>query len=469
MKKFISLFLSVLFLLTCLVGCAAQEKENTDTIDTVSTNAETDDFPDIPKQDNGGKEFNILYPKWSLYDGDYYFADGMNGAVVGDQSFIRMKVVEEHLGIKIVPTVTTNDMWGGVIDVMKRVKISGMSDTDDYQMVLTHCFNGITSTATEGYLLDYANLPNIDLDADYWRKEQMASIAINGAMYFGSGSFIIPDPCLMLFNKETIKSFSNLSSDDLYQSVRDKTWTIEKLKQYASNINAEDNYGFSTIVDWELIAFMASEGYYSATKNSDGEFELLDFNEKIDNICLKVEELVEASYSHKCEAIEERDRIMTSGKTMFTTAGLSYSINMVSNSRSAIGILPYPSITEGVESQNLDWSGYMVIPATVKDKKLTGAVSELLCYYGEKNVYPAFFDKLLGGRTANNVEDVEMLDLIFDNLVFDPSLTFCDAADSHLGFLFYVVPRTVRAEGGVNVASYFGEFYASASEKLVFN
>lgn len=472
MKKIISIFLCILFLLTALVGCAADKGTGagSNNSDVVTDSEEVDaDFPNIPKQDNGNRKFTILYPKWSLYDGSYYFSDGVDGDIVGMQSYTRLKAVEDHLGIEIDPMITTNDIWNGVIDVMTRIKVSGVAGTDDYQMALTHCFNGITSTATEGYLTDYGNLPNVDLDRNYWRKDQMASIAINDAMYFGSGSFIIPDPCLMLFNHDMIKSIPGLSADDLYQAVRDKKWTLEKMKQYAVNISAEDSYGFSSIVDWELIAFMTSEGYYTATKDPNGAFELLDFNEKIDRICNEVEALVEADYSYKCKDITERDKIMTSGNAMFTTAGLSYSINIISQTSHDIGILPYPSISEDVDYQNLDWSGYMVIPSTVKDQELAGAVAELLCYYGEKNVYPAFFDKLLDGRTAQKVQDVEMLDLIFDNLVYDPSLTFCNAADSHLGFLFYVVPRTVRAEGGVNVASYYEEFYAAASEMLVFS
>ena len=465
MKKILSLFLCVLLLLTCLIGCANKEEDNTDTNDTVSTNGEVDDFPDIPKQDNGGLEFNILYPKWQLYDGSYYFADGMYGDVVGDQSYQRMLFIEEHLGIKIVPILTTNDAFNGVLDVMNQVRISGMVGDDNYQMALSHCFNGITAVATGGFLTDFQDVPNIDLEAEYWRKSQMEQVAIDGGLYFGSGSFIIPDPCVMLFNKEIVNSFTGLSADDLYQSVRDKKWTLEKMKQYASAVNTEGSYGFVTVGDWEMIAFMAAEGYYTTTQKSDGTYELLNFNEKIDNICRVVDTLYEAEYSSSLTQ-EDKNNAISTGKAMFSTSGLSSCISVVSSSSSALGILPYPSVSEDVEHQNLDWSGYMVIPNMVQNKELAGAVAELLCYYGEKNIYPAFYDKLLGSRTAKNLEDAEMLDLIFDTVVHDPGLTFSDGAQTNLGYILYAIPKTVEPDGGVEVSSYFEKYYSSAAQQL---
>lgn len=467
MKRIISLLLAILMLLTCLIGCANAEDTETADGTSVSTDADAEDFPDIPKQDNGGKEFNIIYPKWSLYE-KYYFSDAINGDVVGDQNYIRQTAVEEHLGIKIVPIATTNDAFGGIIDVINRVKTATLSGTEEYQMALTHCFNALTTAACEGHFADFNEMPNVDLEAEYWRGEQMGSVAIQGARYFGTGSFMIPEPCIMLFNKDIVDSFPDISSDALYQSVHDKTWTLEKMKLYASKVTTEGSHGFTTAGDWELIALMTAEGYYTATQDSEGEYELLDFNEKIDNICRAVDALVEASYAYRCPA-EEKDSIMIGGDAMFATTALSTCISIVSSSSYKMGILPYPSISEGVEHQNLDWAGYMVIPSIVADKELAGAVAELLCYYGEKNVYPAFYDKLLGSRTAQNLPDVEMLDLIFDNLVLDPGLAFLDGAQSQLGYIFYVIPKNVGIEGEPNIASYYKKYYKTAKLQLDFD
>ena len=473
MKKIISILLAILMLLTCLIGCA-DEGDTENTNNSVSTDAEADDLPDIPKQDNNNEEFNILYPKWSLYE-NYYFSDGIKGDVVGDQNYTRQTLVEEHLGIKIVPIVTTNDAFGGVVDVINKIKTATLSGTEEYQMALTHCFNVLASAACEGHFANFEEIPNIDLEAEYWRGTQMRSVAIQNSLYFGTGSFIIPDPNVMLFNKGIVDSYPDISTEALYQSVLDKTWTLEKMKLYASHVSTDENaedgsgmYGFTTVGDWEIIAFMTSEGYYTATQDSKGDYTLLDFNEKIDDICRAVDSLVKANYSYSC-TLDEKDALMAGADAMFATAGLSSCISTVSSSSSQIGILPYPSISEGVEHQNLDWAGYMVIPSIVEDKALAGSVAELLCYYGEKNVYPAFYDKLLGLRTAENFRDAEMLDLIFDTLVLDPGLAFLDGALTQLGYIFYVIPKTVYADGEVNVASYFEKYYKTAKLQLDFD
>ena len=464
MKRIIAIGLALLMILLCLVGCATNDPLVEETEESNEVTTEKDDFPDIPKQDNGGIEFNILYPGMQMYVDGYYFSEGINGDVVGDEAYARLKMVEDHLGITIVPILTTNDVFSGIQDVMDKVRISGMTGTDDYQMVLTHCFHGVTANATMGYFTDYRDIPNINLDAKYWRKSQMDFISIDGAMYFGKGSFVIPDPSVILFNKDLVDKYQGISVEALYQSVRDKTWTIEKMKQYASVVTEEDQYGFVTVGNWHLIGLMASDGYYTATKNSENKFELLDFNNHIYNICTSVKSLYDAEYS---AWISDASAKMTTGKAMFSTEGLSTSITVLANSRSNLGILPYPSVSEGREQQNLDWSGYMVIPSTVQNKNLVGSVSELLCYYGEKNVYPAFFEKLLGARAAHSLEDFEMLDLIFDNMVQDPALPFSNGSMTHFGYLFYIIPETVEAEGQLSIASYFEQHYTPAKSQLV--
>ena len=99
MKRIISLLLVILLIGTLLVGCKKDNEENIPT-DTVAS-GEVDDFPNIARQNNGGKDFNILYPMWSLYE-RYYFALEANGELINDANFERQAAINEYLGINIV-------------------------------------------------------------------------------------------------------------------------------------------------------------------------------------------------------------------------------------------------------------------------------------------------------------------------------------------------------------------------------
>lgn len=464
MKKLISIVLAIVILLPCLFGCATTETEETTSNDEVVTTSRYEDFPDIAKQDNGGKQFNIIYPQWMLYE-NYYFAEEYSGELVDKANYERDVSIEEYLGIDLV------SMSGGDIDsTINKIKTAKMGGMDDYQLALTHCYSSVISAATGGFFEDLSNTPNLNLDAKYWRKEQMQSVAIDGAMYLGTGSYIIPDPCVMLFNKDMISKYGDLSVDDLYQSVVDKKWTVEKLKLYASHVAVDVNenidpkdgtYGFTTMDDWTLCSFMAPSNYFIVEPTSNGKYDLLDFNERIDNIIDVVGSLYSSDYTYVWSSANPYPITVGSGRTMFVTESLSDTIKTVSLSESHAGILPIPAIEEGMEHQQLDWAGYVVIPSSVVDKQLSGAVLELLCYFGEKDVYPAFYEKILGSRTADAPKDAEMIDIIFDSLVLDPGLAFLNNGASAMANIFYVVPRVLK-RGGEGVSSWYEKNYDAA-------
>ena len=50
---------------------------------------------------------------------------------------------------------------------------------------------------------------------------------------------------------------------------------------------------------------------------------------------------------------------------------------------------------------------------------MVGTVTEALAYYGEKDVSPAYFDVTLMGKTCRDAESCDMLDIVFDNVIYD--------------------------------------------------
>ena len=84
------------------------------------------------------------------------------------------------------------------------------------------------------------------------------------------------------------------------------------------------------------------------------------------------------------------------------------------------GILPLPKYDENQEKyETLNWSGFMVIPATAGDLEMVGTVVENLGYLNDKIVLPAFYEILLGQKISRNEESSQMLDIIFEGSVYD--------------------------------------------------
>lgn len=90
---------------------------------------------------------------------------------------------------------------------------------------------------------------------------------------------------------------------------------------------------------------------------------------------------------------------------------------------SDFGLLPYPKLTETQENYYSTVAPYnsqfICVPLIQNDVERTGIITEALAYYGKEIVTPAYYDVNLIGQTARDEESADMLDIIFDSLVFD--------------------------------------------------
>ena len=88
------------------------------------------------------------------------------------------------------------------------------------------------------------------------------------------------------------------------------------------------------------------------------------------------------------------------------------------------GFLPLPKYDDAQENySSLSWSANPLIPSTA-DIDQSGLVSEWLSYYGYTHVRPEFYDSMFSARFAQDEDSPKMLDIIFNNMVFDPGMNF---------------------------------------------
>ena len=124
---------------------------------------------------------------------------------------------------------------------------------DSYQMVMTHVYYEVANLITSNYFRDFQDFDSLQLTEDYWNYQLMEDLSINGTMYCGYNDFCLANCFVIGFNKEMVKDYSN-SIGDLYEQVRNKEWTIEKLIEYSALAGKDngdgkwdenDTYGFS--------------------------------------------------------------------------------------------------------------------------------------------------------------------------------------------------------------------------------
>jgi hypothetical protein len=59
------------------------------------------------------------------------------------------------------------------------------------------------------------------------------------------------------------------------------------------------------------------------------------------------------------------------------------------------------------------------VPAVSEDLETVGAIVELLGYHSEQIITPAYYDKTLNGTYVRDEESKDMLDIIFNNRIYD--------------------------------------------------
>ena len=84
---------------------------------------------------------------------------------------------------------------------------------------------------------------------------------------------------------------------------------------------------------------------------------------------------------------------------------------------------------------------------------------EEYAYLGHETVLPAFYDRLLKGRIANDVETAEIIDFIFGNVAYDIANIF------NFGDLpFFVINMTMTSDR--NIASIY-ETYGKRADYAI--
>ena len=100
----------------------------------------------------------------------------------------------------------------------------------------------------------------------------------------------------------------------------------------------------------------------------------------------------------------------------------------------------------------------MCVPQDVKDPEMVGIVAELFGSESMRYTIPTYFDVLLTYKGVRDDDSLEMMKIIFDNVVYDFGYCY-----SNFTNIAYLVPRII-ANKSTDVASFY-EANAKSFEK----
>ncbi|MBQ8551767.1 MAG: hypothetical protein IJ428_03020 [Clostridia bacterium] len=468
-KRIVATALTVL-LMASITSCS-NDGTLEDTSDVGSTaDTEVSVLPaGIEKCNYGGKEIKFLAIDWGLYK-NYFFAEDNKGDTMNQEIYKRRLLVEDHLGVSL-----THEYVVSQPEMTTLLQSAVMSGDDDFQVLLGHCIRNISTQLTSDLLLDLNTVDAINFDEEWWNGSAIEALSTKNKQYYAIGDFMIPDPNAILFNKQLIDEHE---LEDPYALVRGGEWTIDKMMEMASHVTLDngdsvwdtnDTYGFSTPDNWFLSSFIYSSGMTLTEVNDEGEFEFAFGSEKAYTLMEKLESILTSPdtiiHSYTKEMLDKDVVDISTGRCLFYVTSLNR-LNLLRDSTVEYGILPYPKLDAEQDGYyNNDWSGLMCVPVTVKDPEMVGKAIELLNYYSAETTVPAYYDLVLGEKLSRDEDSKEMLEIIFDGVVFDAGMNYL-GFESNMNMLFYTPEFMVNGKSYGGFSSWLAKYETGARNEI---
>lgn len=431
MHKITCLFLAML-LTSSLFACGdtSSNVETETTGDTVETEAETDEMEarlaipdDLPEKDFGGYEFRIL-----TYSPKGYEVEELTGDVVDDSKYGRQVHISDRFNATIKSVASA-----GIAELDKELRAAVTAGDDAYDIAIPHQITSGPGFITSHMILDWNEVPYINYEKPWWNQRINETINIMGKQYYIAGYITMPTPFAMFVNKAYVDDYG---FENPYDLVKEKRWTFDKLTEMATTVTTDlngdgtmtpdsDQYGITYNNDNMTLNFMYSSGILSVLIDDNGKPVPNTYNDKMLS-------LVEGMYylSHESGAciFDSYSTQGTVGQPAFAEGRVMFrggSVGDLATLRESeldIGLVPYPMWDEdqGYYATHVDaWNGMLCIPVTAGDVERTGVIVEAMAAYTYKYCIPAYYDVALGTKFVRDTESTEMMDIIFDSIVYD--------------------------------------------------
>ena len=228
MKKIISMILALTMIISSMsvmVACGSGTPGDTETkkpSTDVSDKGDKEATHSVPKQDFDGETFNSLAGPLNTVKYYYFTDEEAAGDPIKEALWQRAELIKEHLNCNITHEFTEGNEMEGISSILNDQVIAG---SDDYQQVLIHPIHGVSSLVVNGQAYDFAALPNVNLDAEWWDKDDMESLRVGKYYIYGRSDFMISAPHVVIFNKTMV---SDLNLESPYDLVKGNKWHENK-------------------------------------------------------------------------------------------------------------------------------------------------------------------------------------------------------------------------------------------------
>ncbi len=428
-------------LLASLLSCGNNTTDPSDTTDSVTTGTETvtrepEIKPDTPDTLTfPGRTFAILTGEYN----DYCMigAEQSDGEVVNDARRTMMNNTADRFDIE----VTEESKY--VFDLNMAINTL-VSSGDETYSIINHLDRFATSAMTSGLLRPMDDLTDVDFTMPWWNPAITDQLIVGDIRYLASSasSILMYADTMALWINTTLAASYDIDVTSIYEDVRNGTWTMDKMMEYAALVTGEvngdntmdgmDRYGlFPLDMNLAGTTLVTAGGMQSVSRDSAG-FSVNWESERYIELAEKAYNIMHGDDTFLNNA-RNKAEMFTEGRALFMPAIFHSATNKITDMTDDYTCVPIPKYSEDQETYvcaNYDVM-FFCLPKSVNDTEFSGTVVDWLSYEGLKHVKDAYVLDTMKGKKSINPDMQEMVQLCLDCSMIDLGAIFAPGVLSY--------------------------------------
>ena len=460
-SKKILVILIIIIMTAALFTSCDETDEDTQTTTAESSQQKEDGgvalLPDLPEHDWSGYNFKLLTFDWgtssdlAIWNVRDIVAEEETGEPINDAVYRRNMTLEEKYNFTIELIFPTNLMsyathgTPGLLGMLRAAVAAG----DNYFDAIEFPGN-LVAASQEGLLVNLFGIDYLDLSKPWWDQSAVKELSIGNKLFFTSGDCVLVNRdavSVMLFNKQLL---AELGLENPYELVRNGKWTLDKFSNMARVAAVDLNGNGQMDLDIDRFGFISStssleliNGTGMRIAGKDGnDLPVLTFGSDRDfSAVFAVDDILHADFTwsfwNETNGLNlDSDPILsrpvgafTGGRGLFMQATVR-TLESLRGMETDFGILPMPWLDEKQGKwyhsvSNLGRAA-IAIPNFHDTDELDriGFILEAIAAESRYTVLPAHCDIQLTGKFTRDDESSEMLDIIFNSMVWDPGIIY---------------------------------------------
>ena len=429
------LLFAIILSLSTLVACfGGDETEETTGGGAVNgeVNTTVEEVPPVPDKNWEGREFSVLSVE-EPYEANFEIVGEMSGSKISQAVYERNNLIADKYNVNIAAYGAAKD------DGLDTLTAVIEADDHDYDLVFLYRDNMATAIIS-GYMKDLTTVEYINLSNKWYNQSTIESMKISGKLFHMVSDFSLIDKARtnVLFLNRDLAANNNIP--DIVSMVRSGDWTIDKMYTYASQVAADNGDGIMDLDDtWGLAmggkeavcSIWSSLGNEVVSVNADNTYSVNLTNDRSLLSIEEIEKLVASNITFQGKQFGSYNDCMDTfvdKRMLFMSETLSAIETLSPRADFKFTALPYPMLNKEqgayYTTNDNSYCATFGIPVCAGDFSFSGFMVETLSWQSNKTTYPEYYNVVCKVQNSYDAECAEMLDKVFEGLVFDFGLLY---------------------------------------------